>query len=204
MTAKTLETPRVFHKGKDGRPTLGSDGRVLTVQKSFTNWSVFYPYLSKAAVGAVTPGIHSNTSWVSYSGNDYLKCLHLHGNLTGVYTSEIFDLTSSDRYLVYILADIVVIGTGTTWSAQVASPVKWSDVSADTRSWADIFEPLQAPQVTMNLKYGDSSPPANTVRKMEILSTVVTGRYFQVEITIIDPTPNIYALVENFELKFCQ
>jgi len=152
--------------------------------------------------------VHDNTEQTTYSGEDYLKCSHESGGLVGTYTSPIYDLGSSGRYLVYILADIVLLGVGNTWDDVVpdnsVESTTWNDISASTRTWNEIFELNEAAQVSMKLKYGDTSPPTNEVGKMEILSAIVTARYYQVEITITDPSEPINALVEHFTLKFCQ
>ena len=124
--------------------------------------------------------------------------------LVGTYTSPIYDRGSSARYLIYLLADIVVTGTGTTWDDVIPSPDKWSDINIDTRPWVEIFELAAGPSVSIKLKYGETSPPTSEVEKLEILSAIVTGRYFQVEITITDPSEAVNALVEHFTLKFCQ
>jgi len=54
------------------------------------------------------------------------------------------------------------------------------------------------------LNYGDTSALGSTVERQEILSAIVSGRYFQVEISITDPGAAVNALVEHFTLKFCQ
>ena len=84
------------------------------------------------------------------------------------------------------------------------SPTTWDDLNATTRTWVDLVELPSGPQVNMKMLYGDTSPPTSEVERMEILSTVVSGRYYQIEITITDPQPNVNALVENFTLKFAQ
>lgn len=72
------------------------------------------PYLTKGG------GTHNNTKHYIYNTDDYLICRHQGGNLTGSYTSEIYDLGASRTdALVYVLADIVVLGTGTTWDDQL-------------------------------------------------------------------------------------
>jgi hypothetical protein len=122
----------------------------------------------------------------------------------GVYESEIFDLGSSAKYLVYAEADNAVTGVGTTWDDVIPDPNTWESISISTKTWTEIFELSAGPSVEIPLLYGDSSPPTNEVKKMEILGTVVTGRYFQVKITITDPSAAINALVEAFSLRFCQ
>jgi len=150
-------------------------------------------------------GSHDNTEHITYNSDDYLKCSHSGGVLVGTYTSPVYIRSSSDRYLIYIVADIVVVGGGTAWEDFVPSPTVWSDVNITTTKWSALYTPFSGgPAIRMTLNYGDTNPPANSVGKMEILSTVVTGRYFQVEIEITDPNDEVNAYVENFSLKFCQ
>ena len=168
---------------------------------------VFYPELTTTQGG----GMHYNTEWIWYSDQNYLKCSHLRGNLSGVYKSPIFDtLAAADRYLAYIVGqdplefDIIVVGTGTTWDSQVPVPATWESIGIATNTWTNIFELDQGPSVTMRLYYGETSPPTSYVDKMEILSAIVTARYFQVQININDPVGEVYAYVEEFSLRFCQ
>jgi len=300
-------------------------------------------------------GTHDNTEHTTYDGDDYLKCSHTAGVLTGTYKSPIYDLSSSDRYMVYCLADIVVTGTGTAWDDQIplvttggdlltdgafdnwtadelddwsesncdaaeevggqtgsgvqvttsaangyiyedvavtaekwyvlrgyykntagdtaqfgiydvsnsawlsplefheladedsswtafsylvyapascismsirlggkvsgdivffdtctleqideANSTTWDDINIDTRTWTEIFTLTAGPSVSIKLLYGDASPPTGEVERMEILSTIVTGRYFQIEITITDPSTQINAMVNDFVLYYLQ
>jgi len=151
---------------------------------------------------------HQNTEQYDYSGDDYLKCSHGSAGLSGTYTSPIYDLGGSGRYLVYVLASIVMLGAGNTWDDVIPNDsvdqTTWDDINITTRTWREIFELQDAGRVEIRLYHGESSPPTSYVDRMEILSTIVTGRYFQVEITITDPSASVNAIVENFTLKFCQ
>lgn len=147
---------------------------------------------------------HDNTEHVIYSVADYLKSPHLGEELSGEYWSEIYDLGSSGRYLTYVLADIVYIGSANTWEGKFPSITTWAQGGVGTLTWAQIFELVTAPGIDIRVKYGDTNPPTNEVKKMEILSSVIEGRYFQVGIIITDPSVVTNALVENYELKFCQ
>ena len=149
-------------------------------------------------------GTHDNTEHVIYDANDYLKCSHTADVLTGVYLSPIYDLLASGRYLAYVLTEIAVTGAGTAWDDVMPDPDTWADIGITTKTWAEIFELPAGPQVRIKLKYGDASPPASEVERQEILSAIVTGRYFQVEITIVDPSLAVNALVKEFELVYCQ
>lgn len=151
----------------------------------------------------LTNGSHNNTTRTTYNGEYYLRCLHENGLLTGTYVSPVYDRGSSARYLVYLLADVVVTGVGNTWDALVPVPMTWNDLDV-SRTWSEIFNLTSGPQVKMRLLYGGSSPPTSIVEKLEILTAIVTGRYFQIEIEISDPSDEVYAFVENYTLKFCQ
>lgn len=153
--------------------------------------------------GDYTSGTFTNTQMVLYGGANYLKCSHTGGVLNGSYKSAVIDRGASGRYLAYILASMVVTGEGQRWADVVPSGTTWATMGI-TRKWRDIFLPLAAPSVKMKLWYGDTNPPTNVVERMEILSAIVQGRYFQVEIEIIDPTLTVNALVEHFTLKLCQ
>ena len=80
----------------------------------------------------------------------------------------------------------------------------WEDILIASRKWLEIFELPTAPQVEMTLLYGDTSPPTSSVGRLEILSAIATGRYFQVQIDITDPSDQVNALVEDFTIKYCQ
>jgi hypothetical protein len=149
-------------------------------------------------------GTHSNTEHVTYSGDDYLKCSHAGGVFVGTYLSPIYDRTVSARYMCYVATEIVVTGAGTTWDDIAPSPKTWTDMEASVKTWDGIVNLTAGPQVRIKLKYGAASPPTSYVEKQEIVSCIVTGRYFQVEIVITDPGSEINALVKEFALKFCQ
>ena len=151
---------------------------------------------------------HNNTEQTDYLGENYLKCSHGSGGLSGTYLSQIYDNGSSERFLAYVLADILVLGVGNTWDDVIPDnsivATTWDDIGISTRTWYEIFEMVDAGRISITLKYGATSPPTSEIKMMEILSAIVIGRYFQVEITITDPSDPITSLVENFELKLCQ
>jgi len=146
-------------------------------------------------------GTHDNTEAYTYNSAEYLKCSHTAGDLEGTFTTPIYDLGSVSERLFYAMADIVVIGTGTTWDSKFTAGIAWDQQGIDGLMWREIFELSEAPQVEMTLIHGETSPPTERVEKMEILSTVVTSRYFQLEIKITDPLAGMNALVETVQLK---
>jgi len=203
LKALTIQNPT--HGHITGAPDLTYHS-LLIVKDTVHEHLGFSPDLTTGG------GFHNNTSPIIYNAHDYLRCKHQHGVLTGTYKSRIIDSgIAADRYLVYIVGqdaaepDIVVVGAGTTWNAQLPAPNTWTNVGIATNSWTDIFTLDRGPKVTMRLWYGETSPPSNYVDKMEILSAIVEdARYFQIEITITDPVAEVYAYVEKFHLRLCQ
>ena len=187
-------------------PVVISRHTSLTVVSGELKLWVYHPELT------LTGGYHNNTAHIIYDGADYLRCTHQNGDLTGIYKSPIFTTgAGADRYLVYIVgkdtakADIAVIGAGTTWDDQLPVPNTWNSVNVSTNTWTNIFELDKGPSVEMRLYYGQVSPPTNYTDKMEILSAIVEDAiYFQVQITITDPVSEVYAYVEEFNLRLCQ
>ncbi len=122
----------------------------------------------------------------------------------GTYTSPIYKISNdslTDDYLVYVRTSIEVLGAGNEWDDQLASPKTWNQVNASTRTWLDIFTLTAAPNVNITLKYGNTSPPTNEAKKMELLSAVISNfKYLQVYIEITDPGDSINALVEEFDI----
>jgi len=147
-------------------------------------------------------GSFVNTCCYLYNGDPYIRCLN--GILTGTYTTHIIDLGASAQYLAYIVNELVVTGIGTDWGSAIPDTTTWAELGADSRTWVDIFSFTAAPSVKMVLKHGNASPPASSVGMFEILSTIVTAQYYQVEITITDPSINLNALVGELEIKLCQ
>ena len=74
--------------------------------------------------------------------------------------------------------------------------------------WDNVFASTQAIRVAMKIQWGDAADPATwdiaaEAKMMEILTTVATGRYFRFIITITDPDPNIYGLIDDVEFALC-
>ena len=97
--------------------------------------------------------------------------------------------------------DVVYFDTVSCKQIDESASATWDDAQADTRTWAQIFSTSEGAKVEMTLKYGDTNPPTNAVTKMEILTAVVTGRYFQTVTTITDPSDGVNAYVMKQVLK---
>lgn len=145
-------------------------------------------------------GTHSNTERITSGAyTDYMKCSHTSGNLTGTWTSPEWDLTAEKRFLMYHLGEIVVVGAGTDWDTRAPSgSTDWDDINADTQAWNQLFSLTEASQVTIKWKYGNTSGSlTGAIEHAEILSGIATARYWQLEITITDPSDTVTACVED-------
>lgn len=147
-------------------------------------------------------GTRNNTEVVTYGGEPYLKCSHTGGVLSGTYLTPIIDVGVSNGYLFYILADIVVTGQGTDWNSIAPSPITWTQLGLDNK-WSDLIELTTGPSVKMKVSYGETTSLGNVAERQEVLAAFATGRYFQIEIIITDPIPEVEVLVENLTLKWC-
>ena len=145
-----------------------------------------------------------NMKAVLYDGAGYIKGKHAGSVLVGNWYSPIYDLITSNRYLVYAFSELIVTGEGSLWSDKLPAPTKWSEVNVATQKWREIFELTASPQVPMTLKYGTTIPLTSEVDKLEIVAVTITGRYYQLQIGITDPQLNVYAQAEAPILKFCQ
>lgn len=146
-------------------------------------------------------GTFTNTEHTIYASEDYLQCSHTGGNLTGTYESIDFDTgVAAEEYYMYLDAEIAVTGSGTLWTDVFTPTTTWDDVGAGTKSWNETFGVEEAPEVNIIIYHKDTGDWIEST-KAEILSAIVTARYFKVWIEIIDPTDGINAKVEHFTLK---
>lgn len=185
-------------KGNNG--LYGANPRSATVTLPVPHgWSVQGTTTDDYTSGTAT---FTNTEHTTYGGEDYLKCSHTGGTLTGTYLSDVIDLSTSAERLIYISGTVVVTGLGTAWEDVFGVGVLWSaaDVS---RSWSEIFQMPSGVVITISLKHGDTSPPSNTVEKMEILGTTVTARYIQVLVTITDPSETVNGMMSELTITRC-
>jgi hypothetical protein len=144
----------------------------------------------------------TGAGWTEYADEDQNFKADIY---TGRYTSPEYNRGASNTYLIYLLADLTVTGAGTTWADVIPSPDEWREIGITERTWQEIFELEEAPEVHVKVYWGDvSGSLSNSAEKQEILSVVATGQYFQYEITIRDPSDAIEVLVHDFSAKFCQ
>ena len=116
--------------------------------------------------------------------------------LYGKYEGPVYDLGSSGEYFVYVDAVMDVVGEGTYWSDVCPDPVTWDDIRVTERTWLDIFEIGEAPNINITIKYATSLELGwSEVNRAELFAAVVTARYFQVIIEITDPSLEVNAMV---------
>jgi hypothetical protein len=150
---------------------------------------------------ATTAGTYSTAIDYLYNSSHYIQANHTSG-LAGSFASTIFDTTTSKQYLAYITADLTVIGTGSLWSDLLPTTATlWSESLTTSRTWSEAFAPDAAPAITMKLQYGDTTALGSTLERLEILSGIITGRYFKAVVNIVDPQPSIYGIVQLPVLK---
>jgi hypothetical protein len=115
----------------------------------------------------------------------------------------------SNTYLSWVEAAITILGAGGQWRSQFPNPATWESGGIN-RQWGQIFALTGSPepsQVDISLLHsntldgGELSNPV-TIPKMEILGTMFNARYFQVQITIVDPGEEIHTMVEQPTIKF--
>jgi len=145
----------IFFDFAEGAGTAGAGAYLAIYDPAASGTHTFYA----DAVCLLRGDFTDNMQPVMYSSDAYIKSPHTGDDLSGTYESEVFDLGSSARYLVYCLADLIVTGAGTTWDDQFPSPTTWDQGNASTKTWNEIFTLSAGPSVAMTLKYGDTSPP---------------------------------------------
>lgn len=147
-------------------------------------------------------GTFDNAEQILYNGNNYLKCSHTAGVLSGSFLSPVFDLGSLniDTYLAWISNSLLVYGAGTTWDD--IFPSTWDDANASTNTWSQLIDMPDAPVMNIRLHYlRDASSTWQYVDKMELLSLVQSSYKYQVEIFITDPSSEINLYVSSFVLN---
>lgn len=169
-------------------------GAVVSLPEPPVGWSVAH-----SVTWDYSTGTHSNTEKTTYNLLPHLKCSHSGGALVGTWKGPVFDRASVGTWLVYAMTDWLMIGAGLQWSSQFSGA--WKDIGP-SRSWRSIFALEAGPGIKMRIDYGDTGSLGKSMERMEILSAVLTGRYFQIVIEITDPQPGLNALIEAVTMKF--
>jgi hypothetical protein len=144
--------------------------------------------------------VYTNTQVIDYNEEDWIGVITSSETTTGTFLSRIYDTgITAEKYLVYVDNEITVTGTGTTWADQF--PTTWLNGNVNL-TWLKIFELDEAPVLNMKIWYRDSAlADWSIINNAELLTAVVTARYFRVEIEIVNPNTEIRALVSSYSLK---
>ena len=173
----------------------------VSIPKGWTSYTTFTDDYTDSLNGQV----FENVEHIIYSSNDYLKCSHGASVLNGYYVSEEFDTgVTAATYYTYVDTEFVTVGAGTSWGDIFVNPstTTWAELNLDSRSWKDIFEIEEAPQVTIRIWYkAEAAHDWSYIENAQILAGVIYGRYFKVEINITDPAINVNAYVKEYILK---
>ncbi len=149
----------------------------------------------------VGSGTHDGTEEISageYAG--YLTTQS--GTVSGTFTSNTIDIGVLDTYYIWWSADIVTLGAGTTWDDQFPAPNLWSQGGVN-QQWYKIFELDEAPSLNVRLGYkATGGADWQYISHAELIAGVIYARYFNVEITINDPSEVVYAVIEPYALNF--
>lgn len=150
---------------------------------------------------------YRNTAHYTYNSADWLKCSHseAYSNpLSGCYISEQFDTgVTAGTYFIYLDTETTTIGAGTTWSDVLSGGnATWDQIQVNIRKWKEIFEIEEAPQLYIRLWFkAEAAHDWSYVESAQVLAGVVFGRYFKVQITIIDPTFATNLIVKEYTLR---
>lgn len=141
-----------------------------------------------------TTGTFNNTEQDTYNSQNILKCSHTGNVLTGDWTSPTYDRGSLATVRVWIEFATVFFATSGTWNGVIPDGTTWDDIGISTKTWNEIFEPSQAAQLKATLRYSENGSDWSELTGFELLFFEVYARYFQVKLSITDPTldSNLY------------
>jgi len=200
--------------------TKGTNGLYGTTPQTATvtvavpkGWSSYTSFVDDY-LDSTSGQVFVNTEHLTYAVDDYLECSHdpayidstaVTSYLNGYYISEQFDNgIAADLYYTFVDTEIVTVGAGSTWDDLFLDSTSstWADVNANTRTWQDMFEVGEAPQVTIRIWYKATLGDAwSYIENAQILASVVIARYYRVEINVTDPADNVHAYVKNYTLN---
>jgi hypothetical protein len=146
-------------------------------------------------------GTFSNAEDTTYNGYNALKCSHASGNLTGTWTSPVYDLGTVEQVKVWgdFLSEFNA--SSLTWGGLAPSGTTWQQLTLGYKTWGDIFAAIGGvAQINATLKWGNSPDNLNnSIDFFHISAPEIVARYFQVEVTITDPNldANLYLYTLN-------
>ena len=144
---------------------------------------------------------------------DYIYCSHTDGDLSGYLETTTYDLASITplpdpvKYLIYVdTGEIDLFYGQRTWNDLAPYGDDWYDFAYDDgrwKRWSELWlEPYktEATKVDISVKYSDSpSGPFTEVKRMELLTSIITGRYVRFRFEITDFNQDSRIRVYNSE-----
>jgi hypothetical protein len=120
--------------------------------------------------------------------------------LVGKYISPTHDLNAIEK--VRIWGDFITsfISGGTTFGGVMGIIDTFGDHDADTKSFAEIFEPSIAGQLKAVLLHSEDNSTWYTKEFFEILCAEVEARYIACEVTITNPTNDSSLMLEELDM----
>jgi len=138
-------------------------------------------------------GVHDNTEYSTYNSTDALICSHTTGDLSGTWTSPIYDLSNSTAYLIYGDFRTIFTSTDKTFTSifKYANDWNFGQILTDKPTFGDLWNTLGAGQLDSTILWGETSDGlSQSAAYFDISAIEITGRYVQVEVTITDPSLN--------------
>ena len=149
-------------------------------------------------------GVHDNTEYILYAGDDCLKCSHTAGVLKGKWTSPEYDLGSEKTVRVWGDFRALFVSSAVTWEGifPIGASTTWADKIDATMKWYTLTAPDVAAILNAKIKWGTvSGVYPNEAKFFEILAPEFTARYIQVEIEIEDPQADANLYIKELNLK---
>lgn len=143
-----------------------------------------------------------------------LTCAHNSGNLVGEFVTDIIDtgnLNVAQKMLVYALFGFSLSGGNNTWNDLAPPLFTWYDFAYDSvnstwKTWQGILGDTKravAAKIEVGIDYSTDPNLStyNSIERLELLSTIVTGRYIRIRYKITDINNDSYITIEASTLK---
>jgi hypothetical protein len=146
-----------------------------------------------------TLGIGTNIVVTGVYPNQVMTVDHSSGEpYRGEFISDVIDTETQaldEKMLIYVLAGINFSGGTGTWNSLCPPPATWYDFAYDSvegrwKTWYEVVGDVtkaKAAIVEIGVDYSDSpTGPFDSVERLELLSTIVTGRYVKIRYKLED------------------
>jgi len=141
-------------------------------------------------------GSHDNTEYYDQGAGNYcIRVTHVAG-LTGTWTSPVIDVGEVRHLRVQGDFILKVIDASTSWDALWPVPHTWDTLDINKR-WYDLYGIDKASKINAKLKWGLASANEYESSLFELMSVDTEARYYQVVITLTDPSYEQYILLDG-------